>query len=507
MALAPYFAKAALAASGVIRGLDYTRLASRLEGLQVGVLLGSDAGGPEGRVTAELLVNLLARFYPRIGISESESGKSAYTRELIALARRTNPDIEVTHGVHEATVVAVVGGARPPDKIPAVYLGSSGWVARFSPGEPQGCDSSTNPLGAAAAACFGAANVFRSVFADVLKQSEIDSSFSLSLADPGPSKSPTSNPSTESADIGQTHLVGVGAIGSATAWVLARFPGLRGTLHLIDPQTVDDTTPQRYELAFPDQVGTPKVQLAAAGFRSSAVSAIPHQRDWAGYLHESGDWSLQRVAVALDTAEDRIGVQSSLPKRILNAWTNPGDLGVSRHLSFGNGPCLACLYLGNAGPKSKDQLVAESIGLPGELMAVRKMLYLATPLDDAFLGRIAAANRLPPENLLGFRGRSLDEFYSQAVCGGLLLQESGRPDSAPAEVPLAFQSALAGVLLAAEVVADAAGMRIGALPPLTRINVLHPLGEYLSPPRERDATGKCLCADPDFLRAYQAKYP
>lgn len=71
---------------------------------------------------------------------------------------------------------------------------------------------------------------------------------------------------------------------------------------------------------------------------------------------------------------------------------------------------------------------------------------------------------------------------------------------------MAFQSAMAGILLAAEVVIDASGIRSDALPVRTEINLLKPIAGTLCSPEPKHSSGRCICQDPDFLRAYQEKY-
>ena len=69
---------------------------------------------------------------------------------------------------------------------------------------------------------------------------------------------------------------------------------------------------------------------------------------------------------------------------------------------------------------------------------------------------------------------------------------------------MAFQSALAGILLAAEIVISANRMRKHPLPTTTRIRVLEVLhGSLLVPvaPAER-----CICRDADYRTAFVRKY-
>jgi hypothetical protein len=200
-------------------------------------------------------------------------------------------------------------------------------------------------------------------------------------------------------------------------------------------------------------------------------------------------------------------VQAALPRWIVNAWTQAGDLGVSRHTFVGDQACLMCLYLPDGQQPDLSQIVADAIGLPGEKQVVGQYLHTNRPLDNDFLGRIATAKGVPAEQLMQFAGKPLRVFYQEVICGGAVLQFSTRNGGATrAEVPLAFQSALAGVLLAAELVCDAAGLKKSPPPTTTTFDLLRPLGPYFSHPRAKDRLGRCICQDPDYISRYHAKY-
>jgi hypothetical protein len=186
----------------------------------------------------------------------------------------------------------------------------------------------------------------------------------------------------------------------------------------------------------------------------------------------------------------------------------PGDLGVSRHAFLGDHACLACLYLPEGRRKNKDELVAEAIGLPEALIEVRVLLYSGEPVGRAFIERIAAALRVPIEPLLPFQDRPLQDFYSEAICGGIVLSLGGTPGSARHAdvVPMAFQSALAGILLAAELVAHADGLKEVPPPTTTKIDLTRPLGRELSVPAAKYHSGRCICQDEDYASSYRAKY-
>jgi Prokaryotic E2 family C/ThiF family len=509
MALAPFFDKAALAAATVLAGFDREAFAATLDAHVVGVAF-DEAGATtrEGRTTLELAVNLLARLYPRLAVTGKGAAAASYAGQLEEIARGINPQIEIGRP-EDATAWLVVGGTTLESDAPMIYTGSQGWITRVSSRAPQGSADSSNPFGAAAAACFGAANVFRMIFGAALEAGALDGEFAMSLLDLDPTAADPLNPPLGVVGLGDAHLVGAGAIGNAVLWTLCRVPNLSGVLHVVDGEEVDGTNPQRYVLTTPADEGVLKVDLAAreATRCGSGLGIQRHPDRWGHYLAGlETPWSLPRVAVALDSAQDRIAVQAALPERVFNAWTQAGDLGVSRHDFLGEQACLACLYLREDPAKNEDQLVAEAIGLPGQLQAVRQLLYTGAPVGREGIERIAAALGVSTEPLMPFAERGLREFYSEAICGGVVLRLQGNGDRrGGTEVPMAFQSALAGVLLAAALVSDAAGL---AQPGGTKavIDLLRPMKEYLTVPVAKPQSGRCICQDRDYQEAYRARH-
>jgi hypothetical protein len=241
---------------------------------------------------------------------------------------------------------------------------------------------------------------------------------------------------------------------------------------------------------------------------------VPHDAHWDVYIAAGGphgDWRIARAALALDSAEARIAVQASLPREIHNAWTRPGNLGVSRH-DFLTSACVACLYVPSGQGQNRDELVAHALRMTTQIDVRRVRLYLDTgaPLDQTAIDWIAdrlgfdAAAR---GRAAHFVGEPLEVFYTRGLCGGAVIPLAdlrGRVHAV--EVPLAFQSTLAGVLLAADVVIEACGLRAFRLPARTEVNLLAPLGRVLNSPQGRSASGACLCHDPEFARAYRDKY-
>jgi len=509
MALANFFDKAALAASEVLQGFNHGSFSELLARQKVAVAFDATAAGSfEGLTTLDLSANLLARLYPSVALVPLQGGLDDVAARLAAICRAINPAIEITSSMTKASACIAVGDRRPRGRALMVFVGSDRWAVRVSAKRPVGLGvEKGNPFGAAAAACFGAANVFRSLFRNQLLRGGLDRGFTLSLLDYLPNAKAPANPALPSRlNIGAAHLVGLGAIGNGFVWTLARIEGLSGSLNAIDHERIDLTNLQRYLLATQADVDLPKVDVVARELAKSELSVDPHHGRWSDYLRNRTDWRFERVAVALDSAADRIAVQAALPKWTCNAWTQPGDLGVSRHAFLGDHACLACLYLPSGVVPNDDELVARAINMPESVREIRDFLHLNTPVGEGFVRRMATAMGVPPEPLLAFAEKPLRTFYAEAVCGGLLLKLGARGEKAATRAPLAFQSALAGVLLAAEFIADVASLKSPPPPTVTRINLLRPLGKYLTAAEAKRSSGPCICQDPDYISAYKSKY-
>ena len=193
-----------------------------------------------------------------------------------------------------------------------------------------------------------------------------------------------------------------------------------------------------------------------------------------------------------------------MPRRVANAWTQPGDLGVSSH-DFLEGACVTCLYLPDGEQKNEDQIIAESFGVPNRLMQVRTLLYQneGAPMD--LLVAIATARDLPLAKLLPFEGRPLRALYTEGFCGGAVipLGAPGRPAN-DVHVPLAHQSALAGVLLAAAGVRMGLSGRVDSV--VTQYDVLKPQERFQVSPAPKHAGERCICQDADYREVYCGKY-
>jgi Prokaryotic E2 family C/ThiF family len=496
MALADYYGRGALAAAQVLEGFDEARFRTRLEEFPIGVAFDAESLTPEGETLLDLLVRLLARLYPHLTLR----GPSRHVRALAELATSVNPAIEIGG---ECRVGVSLGRVKDPFET-TFYAGASRWDALLSTTRPQPIGDSENPFGAGAAACLAAGNVFRRVFFTDWHAS-VDPSVRFSTLHLDRVDRATRGPGGRWQLDDEAVIVGVGAVGNAAAWALARAP-LLGAIHLVDPEAIELGNLQRYVLTRRSDEAKAKVELAAS-VPTRGLSMIPHHLTLAQFLSRHG-YAWDYFLLALDTARDRRSAQAALPRWIANAWTQPGDLGVSVHPRFGfAGACVACLYLPDGRVPNEDELVSQTLNVPQLQMDIRTLLYNGAPLQRDFLEVVAGAVNRPIDALLPFEGRSIRDLYVEGFCGGAVipLGEAGRPPQ-ELHVPLAHQSALAGVLLAAALVRSA----LGADPPITsatRLNMLQGVGSDLTQPVQPRRDGRCLCDDRVFCDRYLAKYP
>ena len=138
-------------------------------------------------------------------------------------------------------------------------------------------------------------------------------------------------------------------------------------------------------------------------------------------------------------------------------------------------------------------------------MDVRTLLYKNEGAPRDLLVAIATAQDLPLAKLLPFEGRPLRALYTEGFCGGAVipLGDLGRPAN-DVHVPLAHQSALVGVLLAA------AGVRMGLSGGVdsfvAQYDVLKPQERFQVYRAAKHAGERCIRQDADYREVYRSKY-
>lgn len=488
MSIPEYFQRSALAVAQVVAGFDEAAIRDRLDSVVLGIYVSQAAArSAQGRAAAELVVRLAARLYPAIRLE----GPSGLVQEMAALALAINPVITLSTS-DPATVHLYLGATRDRQPDPtSLYVGSTAETALLSAERPVRFGQSETPFGASAAACLAMARVFRSVFlgAPLAQGAE---SFPVIPPELGKRRRSLQGPLA---------LIGLGAIGNAAAWTLSRVTPGDG-VDLVDPEQLELSNLQRYVLCARDDVGTPKVDIGQRFL--PAARAFPV--DLADFLRQTG-YDHDLLLVSVDSARARVAAQASLPRVVVNGWTQPGDLGVSTHRLDGPGACLACLYLPQTATANEDAVYAQALGIPELQPQVRTLLFNGLAVPDEILELIGQRLHIEAESARAFSGRGVRELYREGICGGELLPigSVGSPRE-EVHVPLAHQSALAGVIQAARAFAGDHALA-GKPTIITRLNVLRAIDPaYVNQPALKRDDGMCICQDKDYLGAYAAKY-
>lgn len=467
-----------------------------------------------------LATNLCARLYPRLRILAPKQ----IAHECKSIALEINPlcQVDTIPGASDGAIA----WATQPRTDAAVVVAPAGWEVLLDRPD-SALIKPSNILVSLAAASIGVGELFRSVFAEFLPTGRVRPlPGTLNVLTFGDSAGDLP-PLPPNIDIGRVHLAGAGAVGQAAIYALARVSAT-GTLIVVDPEQIALSNLQRYVLAMDGDVGASKCSLAVRALRGSRIESVCRECSWG----DDGlvvDGEADVVCAAVDTEAVRIEIQAGLPRRTYNAWTQPADLGWSRHEDFGTTPCLACLYWPNRPRPSQHELIARAIhqaelrvlaylmfklpvGEPLRAEQIPRLPNIPIPADSPswverpLLDDIADSLRIPLTDLEDWKGKQLADLYREGICGGALVHSQIREVSREMVVPLAHQSVLAGIMLAAQVLIANSPELKPFRPSATeaRLNVLAGLTQIVLRPRQR--TEGCICHDSDFVGRYCSKW-
>lgn len=471
-----------------------------------------------------LLVNLCARLYPRIAIV----GPSPVVDECRRIALQINPACELYDGLPPTKPDGTISWACTSSRSQSITVAPNGWevlidVAGSREVEP------TNMLTALAAGAIAASELFRCVFSDFLPKGR-----PRGQAEPGRFNVLTNAPTNAAppqlpSDIalGRVHLVGAGAIGQAAAYALSRV-SVTGTIVIVDAESVSLSNLQRYLLTTDSDVGIGKTELVARALKNTRLETITVPSEWNTDFAETR--AAEVICAAVDSESVRIELQAGLPRRIYNAWTQPADIGWSRHEYFGAEPCTACLYWPTGQRPSYHEQVARAlrqhelrilaylihnlpVDMPLPATQVPRIQQYPLPEEAAnwsqrsLLADVALTLEKDVEELAVWKGQHLSALYRDGICAGAIVRNQAAEVPAEMAVPLAHQSALAGIMLALQLIA-------AARPELrehrsrateSRLDLMSGFPQISSRPRQKSP--HCICSDPDFVTHYESKWP
>jgi hypothetical protein len=170
---------------------------------------------------------------------------------------------------------------------------------------------------------------------------------------------------------------------------------------------------------------------------------------------------------------------------------------------MGSNACLACLYQPKTASLSQTELAAKALGLPHDQLGI--LWVTEKPLEADVIKTVETHLSLPAGKLDDWIGKRVQDVYTGVICGqvGLDLAGIGRV----ATVPLAHQSVLAGILMAAELVKrsdPALEARSQHEPLIIWDDVMRTPPTYWTVNRAKDP--ECFCSDDIYQKVFSEKW-
>jgi molybdopterin/thiamine biosynthesis adenylyltransferase len=357
---------------------------------------------PVGQACALALANQLSRVHRNIRFIESADSVPLVVPALFPaptfaetlLRTVTNIDPYGTFTISNSpyqNAISIGVGPNVSGKLDW-YLGAAGAIATLDR-EPCFLDLS-NPvttLGAALASCLGAAAVFRSTLglATARRQLSAWNYAEGADADLGPTV-------ITPLDLGNTLLVGAGAVGSALIYWLHLF-GVRGFWVIIDGDRVDLTNTNRQMIFIPADAGW---FGGLARYKAEAVSAfLPNSQPYPCLYHECAAIKEKKFDLILALANEH-SVRTRLAQRnpavLLHATTGDNWLSECHRHIIGIDDCLQCRTEDIKTPRfgcsttalpAQNEPAVPNAALP--FLSAASGLMLATALQKLQLGQLS----------------------------------------------------------------------------------------------------------------------
>lgn len=434
---------------------------------------------PNGQETFRASFLLLIRICEDVSVMVPEEC-AAVRADISGLIERFVPDRRpgfLPEGSESDSFDAILSiGKKGRADLPWTAINSDGWLARVSSlgGDLPDTGTRNNAIAAVGAACLGVAEVFKRLIKLRPERGALLNVTAFSFW--------TYGPATE--DIGpdldpfgvDVLLIGCGAIGSGTAYLLSRLP-VSGRAVAVDPQEFRRENFGTSIILGEDGYDRPKAEVVA-DLLKPRLDATPRVAAVKEFQNEY-DGSLPDIVLAgLDDVDPRHQVQNLWPALVIDGAVG-GELTcqVSCHPWCGETACLLCVFQKPA--VSLSELNAKATGLPENIANDPDAIVT----DEV----IAAADAEKRPWLEQHRGKRICSITSEAVLK-FLSAESQRERFAPA-VP--FVSCFSACMIVTELFRYlTAGTNLPA--PRFQLNLLWGPGRGVH--FEENSREDCFCA-------------
>jgi hypothetical protein len=361
-----------------------------------------------GQLAFVLAVNLVARWCRRLNVSAppvAVAPQLTIVREMpptdlaglaLDIARAADPFGDFTDSQEaDRDPIRLHIGAGPAS--PGAYrIQGVGWLALTGEAvHSAAARPNDRPLGAALAACIGAAWAFRVA----IGEPPPSDSLRLSLWNLQGGEAALDHGKSDSSNLGNVLLVGCGAVGSSIAYLLPLM-GITGRLTLVDGDRVDATNLNRSPLFFFADVDRSKADTVASYLRRSGVVATSLEM-WFDEAVSTGLAFRGRPDIVIPAANDR-GVRHAIqhhvpPLQVYGTTSRDWQAFLGRHIPL-HDDCLACrfpidgpatppLVCATASlPTSRPEVPTRDAALPflSTAAAVLAVAELAKATEDSF---------------------------------------------------------------------------------------------------------------------------
>ena len=394
-----------------------------------------DFPSKSGKLLAKALGEYLGRLWHKIDTSGCYSQIIANTAEEAVNSCKFNAIIRQQWNPPYDFVIGI--GTQVPRDQKSVSIGADGW--KVNAGLKAHTSNDPNPVGPCLAAALAAAQAFKSVFHEQIKDETdllpSDYEWNSWYGDAG------SAPNISNLEFDEIHVFGVGAVSHGFFWVLQNWPKkIHGTIHLIDHDNYDDGNAQRYLGMSIDWIGKPKTEGTISRLKEAhpELNVIGHKMDMNRYFAQKNQNCQVRLALCgLDSKYGRQQLAVKLPNKIINMWTDENRVGATRFSFRRDQMCLYCAY-----PKQKEKardeigMLCNETGLKPS--RIRELLDSGAGISE---DEARAIERKKSIKLVA--GAPIISVRSE-LCAQLKLRPKKNQDEVA--VPLSFASGMAGVL-------------------------------------------------------------
>lgn len=412
----------------------------------------------------------------RVVLVTAEAGKAGWADEIEAMIARTVSTTRVAGDPVDLELV--IGDVEPATSAPVLYadVGAERLVAGCErPPPPNGLAS---PLFAAGTAPIVAAMAIRAAIGDDRLPQTLDP-LDLHIREFGIPDLPEG----EAVPLDGKVLVGAGAVAHGFLKALRHIP-VTGALDVVDPKNIGAGNLNRCLYLFTGDEGRGKaevlVERAAPDFPHLTLRAI--KKEFSDYV---GGKPVAGMIVTVDSRGARRKLQKFVPRTVVDASTTDVRF-VVVHSNRQPSPefCMACLYRHTPDEHAREKSIAEGLGLDVE--TVRSGFVTAAVAERI----VARYPDLLPASLVN---KAFDTLFRDLCSQQALSTSEGRQ----VFTPFAFVSAMAGVLLAIELLRQHLGC------PDTSTWQVNPWRGPIARTRSRlPRRPDCeFCADPVFVSA------